>query len=428
MLNLNQGFAKTLKVGRRIFNNVYVELDLEGNTINCYIPERSEKDYLGKITKKDIKGVSLENLILLNGYRAETLENLLVVSYAPSGSLHIGKTLLNVKFNLLKNEKVPYGLIPIKLFPEKGYIILESDTPDDYMEILIEGFYLSTEPPIAFQKLLKNFSLEVRPVIERGIISFVFLNKQNNLYKAEDVETLAEGLEVALSFVQGKEVYRKLIQYNSRVKINFKGQGGDKQVLPTIPTRWYVTKEYKSYPFDEFLTKFLVYWIKLNKEERLLFKRLILSIVYAKTKQLITENKLLNLMLAYELLKSSKTLDKTSLKETLNITSCEAYFIVNIRDNIMHGHTFEDAVKIAFEKLKKEKDCKGTSLETIGNLSMEDKVIHAYFALIYYLEMYILRKIKYSGPYYNPLNSFTEEIVNEILIEDEDIIDELARR
>jgi len=426
MLNLTQGTAETLRVGRRIFKNVYVDLDLENNTINCYIPEKSSKDFLNKLPDSDLKGVVLENLELLNGYKAKTLENLLVISYASLGPQHIGQTLLNTKFGLLKNKEVPYGFIPIKLFPENGYITLESNIDENYTEILLKGFYLPTEPPVAFQKLFKDFSLEVHSVMEKGIISFISVDK--TFKEIEDIKTLVDGLEAALSFVQGREVVRKLIQYSSKIKIHFSNTENGKEILPSIPTVWRVDKKYDFYPLDEFISKFLKHWFKLEEHKRQWFKRLILSLVYAKTKRLIPENKLLNLMSAYELLKTGKTLDKNALKQILDITSCEAYFIINIRDKIMHGYTFEEAVNIAFERIKNEKDCDGTPIEIIEKLPAEEKMLHSYFALIYYLERFILKQIEYSGPYYNPLNNFTEEIVNEILIEDEDIINELAKR
>lgn len=426
MLNLTQGTAETLRVGRRIFKDVYVELDLENNAINCYIPERSPEDFLNKLPDSDLKGVVLENLELINGYKAKTLENLLVISYAPLGPQHIGQTLLNTKFGLLKYKETPYGFIPIKLLPESGYITLESDIDENYTEILLKGFYLPTEPPVAFQNLFKNFSLKVRSVGEKGIISFV--SEDKTFKQINDIKTLVDGLETALSFVQGREVVRKLIQYNSKVEIHFSNTENGKETLPAIPTVWGIDSKYDYYPLDDFISKFLKHWFKLEEHKRQWFKRLILSLVYAKTKRLILENKLLNLMSAYELLKTGKTLDKSALKRILDITSCEAYFIVNIRDKIMHGYTFEEAVKIAFEKIKNEKDCDRTPLKIIEKLPHKEKILHSYFALIYYLERFILKEIEYNGPYYNPLNNFTEEIVNEILIEDEDIINELAKR
>ena len=407
MVNFLQGIAKHLRIGGKVFSDIILSLNLEENYILCLIRENT----LGKLLRSEFEGVLLEDVELFNGFYAEKIEDLMIIQYSAGAP----KTFLNTYFGLLKTENGnPYGFISLKLIPKRGFIELNlhQDYKKEYTEILFEDFFQTIPPPVAWEKLREKFSIIPYSDTRKGIISFIGNGHIN------DLEAYTEGLELALSFAQGKEVLRKIIFSNGKAKIFFY-QKEKNPVFFAIPSE----------NLQEFLIKFLEYWFKLNQKERTWFKRLILNLAYAKTKNTLIENKLLNLLASYEMLKEGETLTKQDLKEKLNVTQCEGMFITTLRNKIMHGYLFEDAINIAFEKARKENDCdKAGILKKIESLKGFDKALKTYFALIFYLENFILRSISYKGLYYNPLNSFAEEIVNEILIEDKEILEELKMR
>jgi len=411
MINFLQGTARGLRVGKKVFNDVILSLNLEENYILCLIEENT----LGKLQRSEFEGVLLENVKLFNGFYAEKIEDLMIIQYSAGAPLHIAKTFLNTHFGLVRTDNgTPYGFISLKLIPKRGFIELNlyQDYKKEYTEILFEDFFQTIPPPVAWEKLREKFSIIPYSDTRRGIISFI---ANENI---KDLEAYTEGLELALTFAQGKEVLRKIILSNGKAKIFFYQKEKNPPFFAIPPES-----------LQEFLIKFLEYWFKLNQKKRTWFKRLILNLVYAKTKNVLIENKLLNLLASYEMLKEGETLTKQNLKEKLNITQCEGMFITTLRNKIMHGYLFEDAINIAFEQAKKENDCdKAEILKKIEPLKGFDKVLKTYFALIFYIENFILQSISYKGLYYNPLNSFAEEIVNEILIEDKEILEELKKR
>jgi hypothetical protein len=95
------------------------------------------------------------------------------------------------------------------------------------------------------------------------------------------------------------------------------------------------------------------------------------------------------------------------------------------------GSKFEKAVSFAYAESENESDrANSIFIKLKGNILNNpiDGSIKIYLALIKILDTYVLNLIKYEGKWFNPLNEFSEEFVNEILLEDEEVLKELSNR
>ncbi len=188
--------------------------------------------------------------------------------------------------------------------------------------------------------------------------------------------------------------------------------------------------------FSLFFDCFYEFWQGLEDNEKKLYERAINMFVYAKSKLISIESKLILLFTPYEIFDEKPTMrDEKIFSKIFNISRFDAKFIQELRNILVHkGEDIITAINLAFEESKKL-----PKEEIINNQSIIKKVIpdckanefnfqNIFFALLYIFDRFLLDKIKYNKDYYNAINFSIEKNTNEILIKDKELLEELKRR
>lgn len=428
------GYAEKFRVGSKIFSKVFVELDLKNGELNIYIPLNSRKEGLIENYNKDkLKKIMTTNIELIDvkiftpsgKLKATAITDIFIFikSFNPLPSFHIGESHLINFFNLIPafSEKPNiYGYTKVCLIPRKSQIEFEiedirNNLEKRFVEIVFKNFNLGLPPPVDFGNLYQNFGIVIREIKEGGLLSISCGNF------TKDIEDFYQAFKTAFSYLQGRAIDGLLILYGNKLKVLFENSD-DKGIFSIIPVSVQGIN-----CVEDFLIRFLNYWKGLNEQEKNIFRRIIFSAVYGKTKQLEVENKLPNLFEVLEIISGGK-IEKNKLKTKLNVCLYDAQFMVTLRNEIVHGESIENAIVKSYEKAEKEKDCKGSTFLKLKTLFDKDRFIgifKIYLALIRIIDLFVLQTIGYSSKWLDPLNEFSESYVNEILLEDEEVLEEL---
>ena len=431
------GYAKKFIVGNRCFEDVFVELNLKDGEINLYIQEpsktslepllKNEKD-LHKLNNSNLQLLDVEIFTPLLKLRAKTITEIFISSMNFLPAFHIGGTFTIRAFNLIpafSSKKSVYGYYKIMLTP-KQFLEFEIENINykregNLQEILFKNFYLGIAPPVAFSNLYQNYGIILKEVREAGLFSISFINY------VENIEDYSRAFRIALSYVQGREVDELLIVNNRKLQVFFVNSLGS-GIFSLIPTYSIHDRNW----FEEYLICFLNYWKKLSTSKKNIFSRMIINLIYSKTRDAEIESKFAHLFTVFEIICEGKV-EKSKLKKEMKIPFYDAKFIVSLRNKILHGFSFEEAITYAFQESEKESDRSNSiflKLKKVVDIKNKNVVscLKVYYALIKLLDTYVLNQIGYTGKWYNPLNEFSEEYIKEILLEDEELLQELKNR
>lgn len=420
------GYAKEFKIGSKKLENVFVELDLRNKEFNIYFPSNEKPIYENSSKFKEIikSTIYIKDIIIYFPnfvLYAEKIEDIFISKYQAAG-FHIGETFLSTSFGLVnhKGDNL-YGFDKISITPKNGYFEFEIKDTNlrsikefSYKEILFKNFYIDIPPPIEFSELYSKYKL-VPKKPSHDLIS-IEISKEINF----SIQELKVPLRLAFSYIQGQEIEDFLELENNLLKIFLSKEQENKNTFPLISYKW----------IENFVLNFLEYWFSLKEKEREKLEMIILNLVYGKTKRMIIDSQLSHLMLVLEMISEGKV-EKNKLKEILQIPMYDIAFLVEIRNKILHGYTLEKAIDIAFEKAKKEKDKEKSTFLAIKNIvssNKYEKIYKIYLGILKILDTHVLNLIGYKGKYFNPLNEFSEEYVNEILLEDKEVLNELKNR
>ena len=423
------GYARKFIVGTRQFLSVFVELNLKNQELNLYIPKKrgttpliEEKKSLKEINHSNIQLLDVRIFTPIMEIKAKSIDTIFIKSLPTFPPSHVGNSFLLRTFNLiagLSERKIPWGYYKISLVPKYSVLEFEVNESFYHREFIFSNTYIHI-PPLSFPQLMEKYKIDIRSANESGLVSISFLSPST--FNTEDY---LRAFKLILSYAQGREADRFICLDGSKLSIFFeKSLGtGTFQLIPSKCTEnecW----------LDQFFNCFLDYWNSIEELEKDTIERIITHLVYSKTRDSHIESKLSHLFLVFEVICNGK-LEKNILKEKLNLPLYDCRYIVSLRNKILHGYSFEKAVSYAYTESENESDrANSIFIKLKGNILNNpiDGSIKIYLALIKILDTYVLNLIKYEGKWFNPLNEFSEEFVNEILLEDEEVLKELSNR
>jgi len=418
------GYARKFIVGARQFTDVFVELDLKNKELNLYIPEEKgitrlmEKAY--DIDRSNVQLLDVRIFTPTIEIKAKSIGNIFIKSIPTFPPSHTGNSFLLQTFNLiagLSERKVPWGYYKVSLVPKLSMLEFETNANHHYTEFVFSNTYFHI-PPMSFPLLRKKYKIDVRSANEAGLVSILFPSTANT-------EDYLRAFKLILSYAQGREADRFICLYGTKLRIFFEKSLGT-GTFPLIPSKCMGNVCW----IDHLFNCFLDYWKNLSESEKDTLERIITHLVYSKTRNSNIESKLSHLFLVFEIICSGK-IEKNILKEKMSLPLYDCRYIVSLRNKILHGYPFEKAVNYAYADSENEAERANSiflKLKKDVIVNPIDGYMKVYLALIKILDAYLLTLMNYKGKWLNPLNEFSEEFINEILLEDEEVLKELSNR
>ena len=444
------GYARKLCVGSKVFEDIYIELDVKHGKLRAYIPIIDEIKvfrygrYFAEVLKQRKSNVVLEQVKLFSP-----------IGYLESEEIHVsfiqslrGPTLSHSSFlrdklfflglpssdrdsqlkkqrcciiaDLRLNEPMVFKL-NLKREIVDGFIDDMGLVTKRIRELLFSGFWVKVDG--------RFFDSKIFITSTDGFASVILMDDSINLREIE------LPLRLAFSFAQGRFVER--IAYLdgdtltlNQIDLDSLSDNIPFQVLPFSKFSFLGRREYSF--FSEFIDRFMGYWFSLDSDGKEKFSNALSFLIYSKElgKDTRVEGVFSHVFLSLEILCDGK-IEKNKLRNELKIPSYDARFITEFRNNIVHGKDAITSISLAYEMADKESERNNSVFLSIKDVVEKRKRGRSLFVLCAFLEIldrYFLSFIGYRGERISPLNVFVEPYMNEIKLEDKELFDELSKR
>ena len=313
----------------------YIELDPENEEIRVKIPQDREiSDYFSILQDSSIfeDDYSIENFScnLPNGkIFTDEIQYLLLRNLNP-GSLSVFDSTLVRSFSLAPKN---IGITTLSFIPQKYILKFEFESQDiikDNSELIFYNHKI---------KKLTSFKLGRKILSVNGDNNYLVINSKNNLLKYRN------DLETAISLLQGGRCVYRTGFFNNELELSFNRL--DKKPKP------YGLIYLDEKNISEFFTKYFTFIKSLKQNEKNKIERFLNYLLDSCNQNIFLENRIINLMIALEIIDTSKTLNKNTLSKILNISKDHADLIKRVRNKLIHeGKSLKESIYLSIHEIK----------------------------------------------------------------------------